>query len=99
MNPIIKSAPAGNMLSTANGSLTAAVVADVEMVSVVLCAVVPEMATLDEGLKEQDASAGRLPQVKVTVPEKLFCGVRLSVSVPLFPEATATVELPLALKR
>lgn len=96
--PVRSRKPAGRAQSAAKDLSTEAVLAEVEMVRFTFCAVVPDTATLG-GLKEHDAVAGRPVQAMLTVPAKPFWGVMLRASVPLWPELTVRVPLPLVAKR
>ena len=55
-------------------AVPAGVLAAVLIVSVLLTEPPPAVMVNDDGLKEQDAPAGRLEQVNCTVPEYPPCG-------------------------
>jgi len=63
----------------------------VDTVSVFETGAVPDTIWLI-GEKVQPASAGSPMQAKLTEPAKLPCGVRVTVTVPLAPAATVSVD-------
>lgn len=72
------------------------------MVSVAVCAVVPEMVT-DDGMVQEGASLGLemlvvTRQLRLMVPVNPFTGDRVMVPVPEVPGVTVTVPLLLAVK-
>ena len=70
---------------------TAAIDADVETVSVVVDAEVPEGVTV-AGEKLHDAPVGSPEQVNVTAEVKPFCGVTDTVAVPFCPAVMVSEE-------